>query len=57
MRHKRGMTQEQLSGISQVGTPYISGLENGHHDPTLGVLLKLSQALDTTLEELLRNVE
>lgn len=46
-RQMRGMTQQELSNLSNISRPYISALENyrNYKSPTLETLMSLSRAL------------
>ncbi len=55
VREKTGLTQERLSEISGFSQQYISGLEQGRRNPTIGTLYELSQALGVTHIELMRS--
>lgn len=50
----RGWSQEDLSEHSGLHRTYISGLERGTRNPTLGVLQSLADALGTSVSELLQ---
>ena len=47
------LSQEQLAKMAGLDRAYISSLENGKQNVTLGVILKLSEALDLSLWDLL----
>ncbi|MSQ67151.1 MAG: helix-turn-helix domain-containing protein [Gammaproteobacteria bacterium] len=53
-RARRGMTRKLLATHSQVSERYVAQLEAGQANPSVLVLLKLAQALDLPLTELLR---
>ena len=52
LREKRGMTQEELAAEVGVGQAMISLLENGARLPSLPLTIKLAQALDVTINDL-----
>jgi methanogenic corrinoid protein MtbC1/DNA-binding XRE family transcriptional regulator len=52
-RHARGWSQQQLAKASGVDRAYLSGLENGRQNPTLGILLKVADALEVAIERLM----
>ena len=52
LRGAKGWTQQQLAEAAQLDRTYISGLERGRQNPTLGALLRLARSLETPLEEL-----
>jgi transcriptional regulator with XRE-family HTH domain len=53
LREARGLTQEQMSRISDVPRPTWANLESGESNPTLSVLTKVATALQVPLEELI----
>jgi putative transcriptional regulator len=52
LRAKRDMSQADLAEKSGISREYIARLETGHHDPSLGTLVKLAKALKVTVGEL-----
>ncbi|WP_156677947.1 helix-turn-helix domain-containing protein [Sphingomonas profundi] len=48
VRHKAGLSQEQLAEHSGFTQQYISDLERGRRNPTVVSLFELAQALGTT---------
>ena len=52
LRTARGWTQQQLAEAAQLDRTYISGLERGKQNPTLGALLRLARSLEAPLERL-----
>lgn len=53
-REERCLTQEALAEAAGVSVPYVSHIERGIKKPSLGALLRLSAALDVTVDTLLR---
>ena len=53
-REERCLTQEALAEAAGVSVPYVSHIERGIKKPGLGTLLRLSAALDVTVDTLLR---
>jgi transcriptional regulator with XRE-family HTH domain len=53
LREGRGLTQQQMAKIAGIPRATWSNLESGSANPTLGVLTKVANALQTRLEELL----
>ena len=45
-RMKKGLTQEVLSGLSDIGRTHLSAIERGERKPTLETLYRISLALD-----------
>ncbi|MCI2110933.1 MAG: helix-turn-helix domain-containing protein [Bacilli bacterium] len=56
LRKERHMSQLSLSLESGISKSYISDLERGQRNPTVGVLVRLVKALGVTLEELFRGI-
>lgn len=52
-REEAGCSQEQLAWDAELSNTYISLVETGKKKPSLGSLLKISNALGITLDELL----
>lgn len=53
LRTARGLTQQQLAEAADLDRTYISGLEHGKENPTIGVLLRLAEALQVSLKRLI----
>ena len=54
IRKKKGLTQEQFAEISGFSQQYLSGLEQGHRNPTVVTLYELATALGVSHLDLLR---
>ena len=52
LRSHKGWTQQQLAESAGLDRTYISGLEHGKQNPTLGALLRLARALEMPLDRL-----
>lgn len=52
-REKCGVTQEQLAFAAQIDLTYVGGIERGRRNPSLMVLARIADALDTPLHSLL----
>ena len=52
LRTGKGWTQQQLAEGAGLDRTYISGLEHGKQNPTLGALLRLARALEVPLDRL-----
>jgi len=52
LRSVRGWTQQELADAAGLDRTYISGLEHGKQNPTIGALLRLATALETRLDRL-----
>ncbi|MCH0567405.1 helix-turn-helix domain-containing protein [Streptomyces sp. MUM 2J] len=56
-RMELGWSQERLSVESGLDRTYVSGLERGRRNPALQTLVRLTDALDVPLSELMRRAE
>lgn len=52
-RKQKGLSAEELAEITNLSTVYISYIENAKRKPRLESLIKISNALEITLDELL----
>lgn len=53
VRKSKKWTQQQLAETANLERTYISAVERGKQNVTVGAILKIARALDTSLEELL----
>jgi transcriptional regulator with XRE-family HTH domain len=53
LRTNGGLTQEQLAVKAGLVRVYVTKLEQGEHDPTLSMLVRLAKALRVSVTELL----
>lgn len=53
LRHQRDMSQGQLAEIAGLDRTYISAVEHGKQNVSIGVIMKLASALNVTIESLL----
>ena len=56
-REKRGLSQEVVSGLADIGRTHLSAIERGVRKPTLETFFKISDALDVAPSELLKIIE
>ena len=56
-RMKKGLTQEVLSGLSDIGRTHLSAIERGERKPTLETLYRISLALDVKMSFLVMEIE
>lgn len=52
-RNERELTQEQLAVDAQIDLTYLGGIERGRRNPSLLVLVRIADALDIEIAELL----
>ncbi|MCB1532711.1 MAG: helix-turn-helix transcriptional regulator [Alphaproteobacteria bacterium] len=53
MRKKQGLSQEELAFRCDLHRTYISGIERGVRNPTIGILDKIAKALKIQAKDLL----
>lgn len=56
-RQKKGITQEVLSGLANIGRTHLSAIERGERKPTLETLWRIAFALDMQPHELVSKIE
>ena len=56
-RNKKGLTQEVLSGLSDIGRTHLSAIERGERKPTLETLYRISCALDINMSDIVIAIE
>ncbi len=56
LRRARGYSQEKLAEIIGINPKYLSSIERGEENPTLDLLMRLSQGLKVEMHEIF-NVE
>ena len=57
VRRRKGITQEVLSGLSDIGRTHLSAIERGERKPTLETLWRISYALNMRPSELVAEIE
>ena len=55
-RTAKGMSQEKLAAESGIDRTHMGYIEQGRRKPTLSTLLKITSALDTSLEQLFKGL-
>lgn len=56
-RNRKGLTQEVLSGLSDIGRTHLSAIERGERKPTLETLYRISCALNVNMSEIVLAIE
>ncbi len=51
-REKKGWSQDRLSDESGLHRTYLSGIERGVRNPTIGIVRQIAMALDIDIQEL-----
>lgn len=57
LRLEKGITQEVLSGLSDIGRTHLSAIERGERKPTLETLYRISNALDMPMSAIVVEIE
>ena len=56
-RKNKGISQEVLSGLSDIGRTHLSAIERGERKPTLETLYRISVALDMKMSDIVKEIE
>ena len=56
-RRKKNMSQEVLSGLSDIGRTHLSAIERGERKPTLETFYRISMALGVSMSQLMTEIE
>ncbi len=56
-RNKKGVSQEVLSGLADIGRTHLSAIECGQRKPTLETFYRLCCALNVKMEQVIREIE
>ena len=56
-RKKKNLSQEVLSGLSDIGRTHLSAIERGERKPTLETLFKISNALNVNMSDIVLELE
>ena len=56
-RKNKKMSQEVLSGLSDIGRTHLSAIERGERKPTLETLYRISCALDEKMSNIVKEIE
>lgn len=56
-RKSKGISQEVLSGLADIGRTHLSAIERGERKPTLETLYRISTALDVKMSDIVREIE
>lgn len=57
LRAEKGITQEVLSGLADIGRTHLSAIERGERKPTLETLFRISNALDISMSAIVAEIE
>ena len=56
-RQKKGLSQEVLSGLADIGRSHLSAIERGERKPTLETLYRLCSAMDIQMSTVILYLE
>jgi len=56
-RRRKGISQEVLSGLADIGRTHLSAIERGERKPTLETLYRISCALEVSMSEIVSAIE
>ena len=56
-REKRGLSQEVVSGLADIGRTHLSAIERGVRKPTLDTFFKLAEAMSIEPNKLMKLIE
>lgn len=56
-RKSKKISQEVLSGLSDIGRTHLSAIERGERKPTLETLYRISSALGVSMSEIVGEIE
>jgi len=56
-RNAKGLSQEVLSSLADIGRTHLSALERGERKPTLETLYRISCALDVPMSKIVIAIE
>lgn len=57
LRHRRGLTQVTVAARAGISVGYLSQIETGRHNATLGLIVRLSHALDAKPSQLMARLD
>lgn len=56
-RKEKGISQEVLSGLADIGRTHLSAIERGERKPTLETLYRISCALEVKMSDIIVEIE
>ena len=56
-RKRKALSQEVLSGLSDIGRTHLSAIERGERKPTLETLYRISCAMNISMSEIVLEIE
>lgn len=56
-REEKGLSQEVVSGLADIGRTHLSAIERGQRKPTLETFFKIAEAMDIPPHSLMKLIE
>ena len=56
-REERGLSQEVVSGLADIGRTHLSAIERGVRKPTLETFFRIAEAMSISPSELMNKIE
>lgn len=56
-RKKKGLSQEVLSGLADIGRSHLSAIERGERKPTLETFYRICTAMDVKMSDVIQKLE
>ena len=56
-REAKGLSQEVVSGLADIGRTHLSAIERGQRKPTLETLFRIADALNVKPSEIVKLIE
>lgn len=56
-RKRKGVSQEVLSGLADIGRTHLSAIEHGERKPTLETFYRICCALNVSMKSVIREIE
>lgn len=57
LRKQKGISQEVISGLADIGRTHLSAIERGERKPTLETFYRICCALNIKMETAIREIE
>ena len=56
-REEKGLSQEVVSGLADIGRTHLSAIERGQRKPTLETFFRIAEAMDIPPHRLMKLIE
>ena len=57
IRKEKGLSQEVISGLADIGRTHLSAIERGERKPTLETLFRISRAMEIPMADIVGEIE